>query len=68
MPLSPCLRLSVPTAAFEQQMRLVFQRLQQKLDDIRDKVHDIHDYIREQKIAQSNPLYAEARQPAAVAV
>ena len=37
----------------------MFQRLQQKLDDIRDKVHDIHDYIREQKIAQSNPLFAE---------
>ena len=48
-----------PDGSFEQQMRLVFQRLQQKLDDIRDKVHDIHDYIREQKIAQSNPLYAE---------
>lgn len=48
-----------PNGSFEQQMRLVFQRLQQKLDDIRDKVHDIHDYIREQKIAQSNPLYAE---------
>ena len=48
-----------PDGSFEQQMRLVFQRLQQKLDDIRDKVHDIHDYIREQKIAQSNPLFAE---------
>lgn len=45
--------------SFEQHIRLSFQRLQQKLDDIRDKVHYIRDYIREQKIALSDPLYAE---------
>lgn len=45
--------------SFEQQIRVVFQNLQARLDDIRDKVHDIQNYIRKEKLAKSNPLYAE---------
>ena len=44
---------------FELQVKLVFQSLLAKLEDIKQKVHDINEYIRVQKIATSNPLYNE---------
>ena len=45
--------------SFELQVKLVFQSLLAKLEDIKQKVHDINEYIRVQKIATSNPLYNE---------
>lgn len=45
--------------SFEQQIRLVFQNLQLQLDNIRAKVKDIDDYEKAQRIAKSDPRYAE---------
>ena len=45
--------------SFEAQVKIVFQHLLARMEDIRVKVQDITNYIRAQKIATTNPLYNE---------
>jgi DEAD/DEAH box helicase domain-containing protein len=45
--------------SFEAQVKMVFQHLLARMEDIKQKARDITDYIRTQKIATNNPLYNE---------